>query len=168
MKRMVRLMFCIACLSALVLPVLRADSPSDPNCSACFADLVEQYSGRGWIGVTFHRHGPREGLEVLEIAPEGPAARTSLRSGDVVVSLGGRNTRDAETAAEIEAILAGIEPGELIGLVVERSGERLTLELRPRPLPREILVQLLGQHVLRYGESRRDFRSARTEKPPGG
>lgn len=167
MERMVSLTVCLLCLSTLFLPQLAADSPSQPNCTSCFAELVEHYRGRGWIGVTFHRHGPGQGLEVLEIAPEGPAATTSLRPGDVVLFLSGQNIREAETSADVEAILASIEPNKAIDVMVERNEDRLTIELRPRPLPRENLVQVLGQHVLRHGESRQYFGPTGEEKPPG-
>lgn len=67
------------------------------------------------------------GLTVVAITPESPAARASLQVGDMLVSLEGRPV--PLVAADFLAQLADFADSSLIKLVVNRTGERLTLWL---------------------------------------
>jgi S1-C subfamily serine protease len=77
-----------------------------------------------------HRDGARLGIVaapveggvlVLEVEPDSPAARASLRGQDVIVSLGGRQVADA---AQITEALAAIRPGQTVEVTFLREGRR--------------------------------------------
>jgi serine protease Do len=77
-----------------------------------------------------HRDGARLGIVaapveggvlVLEVEPESPAARASLRGQDVIVSLAGRQVADTTQIAEA---LKSIRPGQTVEVTFLREGRR--------------------------------------------
>jgi serine protease Do len=77
-----------------------------------------------------HRDGARLGIVaapveggvlVLEVEPDSPAARASLRNEDVIVALGGRQVADATQIAEA---LKSVRPGQTIEVTFLREGRR--------------------------------------------
>ncbi|ALJ21147.1 M50 family metallopeptidase [Microbacterium sp. No. 7] len=67
--------------------------------------------------------------------PASPAAAAGVLPGDVIVSIDGT---PAETFAEVSAIVQA-SPGRTIPLVVERDGERQTLQVTPMLAERDVL-----------------------------
>jgi S1-C subfamily serine protease len=67
-----------------------------------------------------------EGLLVLQVAPESPAARGGLEAGDVVVRAGGRDVKDVgdlrEAFSDADA--------RTVRLTVVREGRRRELDVR--------------------------------------
>ena len=59
--------------------------------------------------------------------PVAPAAAAGIKPGDVLVSVGGTQV---DTFAQASAIIQA-SPGKTLPVVVDRSGERITLELTP-------------------------------------
>jgi S1-C subfamily serine protease len=77
-----------------------------------------------------HRDGARLGIVaapveggvlVLEVEPDSPAARASLRGQDVIVALEGR---DVASASQIVDALAAIRPGQAVEVTFLREGRR--------------------------------------------
>jgi len=67
-----------------------------------------------------------EGLLVLQVAPESPAARGGLEAGDVVVQAGGR---DVEDVGDLREAFSGAE-ARTVRLTVLREGRRRELDVR--------------------------------------
>lgn len=84
-------------------------------------------------GAELHRVGPDlgrylgvdRGLLVTEVAPGTPAARTGLRSGDVVRAVNGASVTSLDQLRRLLAV-----PGEVQRLEVVRRGATLELQLR--------------------------------------
>ena len=57
--------------------------------------------------------------EILEVAPESPAARAGLVAGDVVASANGEDVRNGD---DLRAIVSRLSPGHDITLRIQRSG----------------------------------------------
>jgi S1-C subfamily serine protease len=71
---------------------------------------------------------------VREVVRGGPAARAGLRSGDVIVSVGGSEVRNADDVADV---IADRRPGERVTVEFRREGATRSVEvtLRSRPAP---------------------------------
>jgi S1-C subfamily serine protease len=67
------------------------------------------------------RLGQNAGVLIVDLAPDGPAARAGLRLLDVVIALDGRPT---PTTAELEEILAHGRPGQSMAVDFLREGRR--------------------------------------------
>jgi putative serine protease PepD len=76
----------------------------------------------------------RAGARVGEAVSGGPAARAGLRSGDVIVSVGGSEVRNADDVADV---IADRRPRERVTVEFQREGERSSVEvvLGTRPAP---------------------------------
>jgi len=72
------------------------------------------------------------GVVVLGVQPNSPAAQAGLRSGDVILSLGGQPLKDAET---VQAIVQDTAVGAPLPVVVDRQGRQLEFTVRPAPFP---------------------------------
>ncbi len=99
---------------------------------------------RAWIGVTFQELTPelasafslgeraRAGALIADVVSNGPAARASLRAGDVVVAVNGEPVREGRDL--LRAVLRN-EIGTRMRLEVVRAGRRQTVALTTRERP---------------------------------
>lgn len=87
------------------------------------------------------------GLEVTDVAPEGPAERAGIRAGDVLVSASGHPLR---TFLDWEAVKLDVGPGDQLEVTLRRDGRRRRVWLRMEELPtsRAEKVAVLGDMQL--------------------
>jgi len=95
-----------------------------------------------WIGVTttpnsrglarYFSLGTSEGMLVVQVVPNSPAARAGLQPGDVILQVDSVNIKTAEQFTR--AILAH-KIGESIQLGIQRGSERLTLQVEAGKVP---------------------------------
>jgi len=97
---------------------------------------------RGWIGVqvqpvtediaTSLGLQKAEGALVDDVQPDGPAAKTGIKPGDVIRSVTGEEVKDARDLAKK---IAGIEPGQTATLGVFRDGSQRTVTATIAKMP---------------------------------
>jgi len=97
---------------------------------------------RSWLGIAIAPVTPelaqklgragREGAVVAEVVPNGPAARSGVRTGDLIVALQGKPIRRAE---ELPRLTARIPVGSDVELAVVRDGKELAVKVRLGELP---------------------------------
>lgn len=75
-----------------------------------------------------HGSGPTEGAYVGRVSPLSPGDKAGLAQGDVVVALAGQPIRSAD---DLEAVLSGLTPGEVVNLVFLRDSQRTTARVTP-------------------------------------
>lgn len=103
------------------------------------ADLIDEGKvSRGWLGVSLQPLTPEiaeslgmekaDGVLVVDVAPDSPAARAGILRADVVTAAGGRPMEDGKTLAREIGAMA---PGDEVVVTVVRKGE-----------PREVRVEL--------------------------
>ena len=80
---------------------------------------------RAWLGVSTSDAAPRDGALVREVTGE-PARDGGLRPGDLITSFDGRTVA---TASDLGQAVLSRRPGDTVEVVVQRSGERKTLEV---------------------------------------
>jgi predicted metalloprotease with PDZ domain len=88
--------------------------------------LVPRRSGRLTLGLRFFKPGT---TEILDLDPEGPAARRGLQAGDRLLAVNERQVGDLEAVAEAFAD-AGSDPMQIL---IERDGYTEEFIVRPRP-----------------------------------
>ncbi len=89
-------------------------------------DALRSGNRPAYLGVTIDTEARGEGAVVREVAPDTPASRGGMRSGDVIVSIGGREIGSWE---QLRPAIRENRPGDSVDVVVERDGERRTLRV---------------------------------------
>ena len=65
------------------------------------------------------------GVKVAGVTAGSPAERAGVQEGDVLLRFAGQ---EVESLRGYSEILKGLEPGQAVTVVVDRSGEQMTLE----------------------------------------
>lgn len=63
-----------------------------------------------------------QGVFVNEVAPDGPAASSALRAGDIIVRIDGQATPDARS---LQRVVGAKAPGEAVNIELLREGNRI-------------------------------------------
>lgn len=89
-------------------------------------------ANRGFLGVRVGDGEDTEGASIVEVIDDTPAEKAGLRSGDVIVSLGGQEIDGGDRLTEA---LGEYEPEDEVEVVVIRDGKRrsFSVELGERP-----------------------------------
>jgi S1-C subfamily serine protease len=86
---------------------------------------------RGYLGVGLHQvelPGSGAGLIVLSVEPNGPAAKSGVFVGDVVLEIDGEKVRDTD---DVQSHLAGESVGKPLSVALIRGGARVELRVVP-------------------------------------
>jgi putative serine protease PepD len=90
-------------------------------------------SHRAYLGVQIGSLTGASGVLVVSVKPGGPAAHAGIQAGDVIVRLNGRST---PTAAALEDILANLDVGTSVPVVVRhQDGSQSTVTVKLGSLP---------------------------------
>jgi putative serine protease PepD len=82
---------------------------------------------RAWLGVSSSEAAPRDGALVQEVTPGGPAAKSGLRQGDLIVELAGEPIR---SPSDLGQVVLTRRPGDTVEVVVQRDGDRETIQVK--------------------------------------
>jgi S1-C subfamily serine protease len=74
------------------------------------------------------------GVLIMSVAKNSPAAQAGLRSGDIIQKVGGKSVK---TAAEVQQQVEGSAIGVPLEVEVTREGKMQTLQVRPKAFPNE-------------------------------
>lgn len=100
-------------------PARSGESPVVPHRGPRPAEAASAAGPGPWLGLLL-ADAADGGVEVVEVVPASPAARAGVRSGDVVIEVGGRPAYDR---GSLRRLVRSVRPGEPLKLVVLRSGE---------------------------------------------
>jgi serine protease DegQ len=98
---------------------------------------------RGWVGVEPTALTPElaetfglkqtEGVIIIGVLQNAPAAKAGLKPGDVLLSVAGQEVR---SVGELLTMIASLKPGEPVKLAVMRRSQSLTLDVTPSQRPK--------------------------------
>jgi len=113
-------------LATTLMAMQVADSMSSRSCPYREAQIVQQVDVRpdhGFLGIRYVFH---DGFaDIDSVLPGTPAEAVDLHPGDHVLSI---NSERIGSASELQERIFGSHPGATPTLLVERHGERLTLQ----------------------------------------
>jgi serine protease Do len=87
---------------------------------------------RGWLGVSVDDRG--DGVTVAALDAKGPAGRSGIRIGDVVVAING--DRIDSSRGLIRAV-AGVPPGDNVRITIRRQGREMDIPINVGRRPTE-------------------------------
>jgi S1-C subfamily serine protease len=73
-----------------------------------------------------------EGILIVRVMPDSPAARGGLRAGDVILSVDGQTVKESE---EVQDIVANSSVDQNLSMTIRRNGQDQTLNVRPGTVP---------------------------------
>ncbi|MBZ0185436.1 MAG: PDZ domain-containing protein, partial [Candidatus Obscuribacterales bacterium] len=76
-----------------------------------------------------------KGVVVAQVAPDGPAAKSDLKIGDVIQKIDGKSVEDGK---QVQAIVRAHKPGEKINMLLNRNGSLIASEVKIGDYPTEI------------------------------
>jgi S1-C subfamily serine protease len=118
-------------------------APAFPRTAAAPADSsgtgAAEAAGTGWLGLAVDDALVTGRLVVVEVAPDGPAARAGVRPQDVLLAINGSPLKDSD---ELAAALAAISPGQRVRMALGRDSrvdevEAVASTRPPRAIARE-------------------------------
>ena len=101
---------------------------------------------KAWLGVELenNEHGY---YTVTRVVPNSPAEAAGFQAGDVLLAMNGvkwnKENKEAVSKASHE-----LNPGSSAEYVVKRSGEKVKLKATLDRVPREVMAQWIGDHML--------------------
>ncbi len=109
-----------------------AQVPADASASAGSASSDSAAAGTGWLGISVDDTVVTGRLVVVEVAPDGPAARAGVRPQDMLLAINGKHLQNGD---ELAAALAAIVPGQQVKMAVGRDNrvEDVVAQASPRP-----------------------------------
>jgi S1-C subfamily serine protease len=78
-----------------------------------------------------------EGILVVEVVPDSPAAAAGFQPGDIITSIEGEAVTTPE---EVQDAVEASTIGEVLNVEVSRNNQPQTIEVRPSPLPTELIA----------------------------
>ncbi len=122
--------------SVFVIPINRA-------IQAARRLIAETETAYGWLGVE-GEDGPQQGVHVTGISPEGPAAWSSIRPGDLILSY--QRRRIAGLAHLIHLVLA-TPPGTPVALEVQRDGRQFSSRVQVGRMSSTLFAEVAEEMV---------------------
>lgn len=149
---------CVVLLMAAVaIPSVAGDKH---NCSASTEDCLRKMNAKmqtkAWLGVETEETDSGHRV-VKKVYLDSPAAEAGFKSGDVLIALNGvdlsKEDKEAHKKAASESGPAKklmLEPGMKVTYTVKRDGEKKDIDVQLGSVPRELIAQWVGEHMLAY------------------
>ena len=126
------------------LPATAAQPRCNLDLSTCLMEFAKMRE-RPWVGVILDQDSTTGAITVVQVAPEGPAARAGMRAGDVIISLEGLPPAEGR---KLLAGKAGWKTGAEVHYRVRRGTREINTPLRLGQMTDEQLARMIGEHMV--------------------
>jgi len=136
---------------ALILSVpavLAGDGHHDCDKSAqdCLNAKAAAYAKHGWLGLETEKN-EYGGYTVTSVTEDSPAAEAGFQRGDVLVAMNGISFA-SENKEKLYAAKKALGVGKQVTYTVKRSSGKTELTATLGQVPRAVLAQWVGEHML--------------------
>lgn len=127
-------------------PVLAGGDHCKGTPEDCAKKMHAKLSAKGWLGIETEKTDA--GLSrVTAVVPGGPADAAGFRPGDVLLAVNGVELGSGNEAA-IKKVKKHLGQGSEVRYTVGRSGGKAELTAILGQMPRELIAQAIGEHML--------------------
>lgn len=112
---------------------------------ADYQKMAEKMAAKGYLGLETEKAA--NGYAVKSIAKGSPAEKAGFQVGDVLVALNGVKLSEDNKDA-IYKVKSTLGPGKSVNYTIARAGAERQLNATLAEVPREVLAEWLGEHVL--------------------
>ena len=137
----------LALAAALAVPAVAGEKGKqcEMDAQACLSKMAAALKDRGWVGIEMDDKDGR--VTVMRVVPGSPAESAGMRQGDVLVALNGVAFATEDKAA-LKSAHKALTKGGKASYTVLRDGQKKPIEVTLGKLPREVLAQWVGAHML--------------------
>ncbi len=119
---------------------------AEQHTQASYQKMAEKMAAKGWLGIETEKTAAG-GYAVTSIAKGSPAERAGFQVGDVLVALNGVRLSE-ENKDAVYKVKSTLGPGKAVAYTISRRGAEQQLSATLAEVPREVLAEWLGTHVL--------------------
>lgn len=152
MRRMTSLLALAVLLTAGLAVTFTATAGEGHKCTGsaqdCLNGRAAKLAQHGWLGLETAKND-WGGYTVEAVTPESPAADAGFRPGDVLVALNGVALEEKNHEA-LKQAKSQLGVGKQVRYTVKRDGQKRELTATLAPVPREVLAQWVGEHMLEH------------------
>jgi|GEM_PF-846247 len=120
----------------------------DKNAQDCLNAQAAKYAQKGWLGIETEKN-EYGGYTVTAVTADSPAAEAGFEKGDVLVAMNGI-ALEAENKEKLHAAKASLAVGKQVAYTVKRHSGKAELTATLGEVPRAVLAQWIGEHMLEY------------------
>jgi len=122
--------------------------PCTADPADCVKKLSAKYQAHGWLGIETEK-GEHDLYSVKAVTAGSPAATAGFQVGDVLLALNGVELSEANKE-EIKKMKKSLGPGSQVTYGVRREGAKKSLNATLADVPRAVLAQWIGEHMLEH------------------
>lgn len=119
---------------------------AEQHTQASYEEMAKKYAAKGYLGIETDKNATGA-YAVSKVVAGSPAERAGFQKGDVLVALNGARFGEENKEAVMKA-KASLGPGKTATYTVARAGAEKQLTATLSEVPREILAQWVGEHVI--------------------
>ena len=116
------------------------------KCNGDVKTEAASMASHGWLGLETEK-GANGAYVVKDVVAGSPAEKAGFWKGDVMVAMNGVRFARA-THEDMMAAKKNLVPGKQVSYTVKRDGAERNLTATMVQVPREVLAQWVGEHVL--------------------
>lgn len=120
----------------------------DASAQDCLNAKAAQYAKHGWLGIETEKNS-YGGYTVTSVSDKSPAAKAGFQPGDVLVAMNGIALK-ADNKEKLRAAKKSLAVGKRVTYTVKRGGEKRQVTATLGEVPRTVLAQWVGEHMLEH------------------
>jgi C-terminal processing protease CtpA/Prc len=140
---------CVVVLMVVVaVPTVAGDKH---KCTAstddCLRKMQDKMETKAWLGIEKLRETDSGHWAVVKVHPNSPAEKAGFKTGDILLALNGTEMSESNKEAYKKAAHQ-LAPGSKATYTVKRDGAKKELVAQLGTVPREVMAQWVGEHML--------------------
>jgi len=148
----------IAVMTAVLIMVMAAPAMAGEGSTKCTAStqdclnyMVKNLKNRGWVGIEMDDKGGIDKMVITKVIDGSPAEKAGFKVGDTLAAVNGIAFSE-ENQQQLKDMQYSMKPGADFVYTVSRKGSKLDLEVELGQIPKDVMAQWIGGHMIDHAE----------------